>query len=117
MAEGMLRHLAGDGFEVFSAGIEPTEVHPMAIKVMEEIGIDFSGQYSKAITEFSGVRFDYVITVCDRARQAYPLFPGEYENIHWNLEDPAAAGGPEEEEIAAFRKTRNQIRKYLTNFL
>jgi len=103
MAEGLLRHLAGDRFDVFSAGIEPMQVHPFAIKVMDEIGIDISKQRSKSVEEFLSQQFDYVITVCDNARQTCPVFPGKYEKLYWNLEDPAQAQGSEDEKLLIFR--------------
>lgn len=88
MAEGFLRHMAGDKFEVFSAGVKPTQVNPLAIKVMAEAGVDISKHRSKSVIKFLGKNFDYVITVCDNAKQTCPVFPGEHEKIHWDLEDP-----------------------------
>src|SRR5579883_657399 len=88
MAEGWLRHLAGDRFEAHSAGTEATQVHPLAIRVMAEVGIDISGQHSKTIEEYLGQPFDWVITVCDQAAEACPLFPGGGERLHWSLLDP-----------------------------
>ncbi len=117
MAEGLLRHLAGDKFEVFSAGVEPTQVNPLAMKVMDEIGIDISKQRSKSVRESLSQQFDYVVTVCDYARQTCPVFPGKYEKIHWNLEDPAKAQGTEEEMLLIFRKARNQIKENILKFL
>ncbi|MEE9315794.1 MAG: arsenate reductase ArsC [bacterium] len=117
MAEGLLTHLAGDKFEVFSAGVEPTQVNPLALKVMDEIGIDISKQRSKSVKEFLSQQFDYVVTVCDYARQTCPVFPGKYEKIHWNLEDPAKAQGTEEEMLLIFRKARNQIKENILKFL
>ncbi len=117
MAERLLRHLAGDKFEVFSAGVEPTQVNPLAIKVMDEIGIDISKQRSKSVKEFLSQQFDYVVTVCDYARQTCPVFPGKYEKTHWNLEDPAKAQGTEEEILLIFRKVRNQIKENILKFL
>ena len=117
MAEGLLRNIAGERFKVFSAGIEPTEVHPLAVRAMAEIGIDISRQRSKPVTEFSEKNFDYVVTVCDQARQACPLFPGDFEKIHWDLEDPVSAGGTEEERLAVFRKVRDQVREAIKAFL
>ena len=111
MAEGFLRHMAGDRFEVFSAGVKPTQVNPMAIKVMAEAGIDISKHRSKSAMEFIGQQFDYIITVCDNAKQTCPVFPGKHEKIHWDLEDPAEAQGSEEERIVVFRKIRDEIRK------
>ena len=117
MAEGLLTHLAGDKFEVFSAGINPTQVNLLAVKVMNEIGIDISKQRSKSVKEFLSQQFDYVVTVCDYARQTCPVFPGKYEKLHWNLEDPAEAQGKEEERLAVFRKVRNQIKENIIEFL
>ena len=111
MAEGFLRHIAGDRFEVFSAGVKPTQVNPLAIKVMAEAGIDISKHRSKSAMEFLGQQFDYIITVCDNAKQTCPVFPGKHEKIHWDLEDPAEAQGSEEERIVVFRKIRDEIRK------
>jgi arsenate reductase len=117
MAEGIFRYLAGDKFEVFSAGINPTRVNPIAIKVMDEVGIDISKQRPKSVSEFSGQKFDYVITVCDNAKQSCPAFPGKYEKIHWNLKDPAGAQGTEEEKLKLFREIRNQIKENVLSFL
>jgi arsenate reductase len=117
MAEGFLQHFAGDKFEVFSAGIKPTQVNPLAIKVMAEAGVDISGHRSKSATEFIGQKFDYVITVCDNAKQTCPVFPGKYEKIHWDLEDPAITQGTEEEKLKVFREVRDKIKKYLVGFL
>ena len=111
MAEGFLRHIAGDRFEVFSAGVKPTQVNPLAIKVMAEAGIDISEHRSKSAMEFLGQQFDYIITVCDNAKQTCPVFPGKHEKIHWDLEDPAEAQGSEEERMVVFRKIRDEIRK------
>jgi arsenate reductase len=117
MAEGLFRHFAGDSFEVLSAGIKPTQVNPLAVKVMGEIGIDISGQRSKSVTGFLNDKFDYVITVCDSARRTCPVFPGEYERLHWNLEDPAEAQGTEEERLIVFRRVRNKIKERVISFL
>jgi len=117
MAEGFLRHLAGDKFEVFSAGIKPTQVNPLAIKVMAEAGIDISKHKSKSAMEFIGQKCDYVITVCDNAKQTCPVFPGKYEKIHWSLEDPAEAKGTEEEKLAVFRNIRDKIKENIIAFL
>jgi len=117
MAEGLLSHLAGDKFEVFSAGIEPTQVNPLAIKVMDEIGVGISRQRSKSVKEFLNQQFDYVVTVCDYARQTCPVFPGKYQKLHWNLEDPAEAQGKEEERLLIFRKVRDQIKENILKFL
>ena len=110
MAEGLLRGLAGDRFEVFSAGTEVTHVRPQAIKVMKELGIDISGQESKTLERYLGEPFDYVITVCDDANEACPFFPGARRRLHWSFEDPAAAEGSEEQRLGVFRKVRDQIK-------
>ena len=117
MAEGILKHLASDKFEVYSAGVNPTQTNPFAIKVMSEIGIDISKQRSKFVKEFLGKPFDYVITVCDNARQTCPIFPGKYEKMHWNLQDPVQAQGTEKEKLLIFRKVRNQIKENILKFL
>ena len=117
MAEGFLKYMAGDRFEVYSAGVKPTAVNPLAIKVMAEIGIDISKHKSKSVMEFIDQSFDYVITVCGNAQKTCPVFPGEHEKIHWDLEDPAAAEGSEEEKLDIFRKIRNEIKKNTLNFL
>jgi len=111
MAEGFLRHMAGDRFEVFSAGVKPIQVNPLAIKAMAEAGVDISKHRSKSAMEFIGQQFDYIITVCDNAKQTCPVFPGKHEKIHWDLEDPAEARGSEEERLVVFRKIRDEIRK------
>jgi len=111
MTEGFLRHMAGDRFEVFSAGVKPTQVNPLAIKVMAEAGVDISKHRSKSAMEFIGQQFDYIITVCDNAKQTCLVFSGKHEKIHWDLEDPAEAEGSEEERLVVFRKIRDEIRK------
>jgi arsenate reductase len=110
MAEGILRHLKGSKFEVFSAGIKPSVVNPIAIKVMAEIGIDISGHRSKSVEEFQGMSFDFVITTCDAARETCPFFPGKARHLHWSFNDPAAVRGSEEEILSAFRKVREEIK-------
>ena len=117
MAEGLLRHDAGDRFEVFSAGVKPTGVRPEAVAVMRELGIDLCGHRSKHADEFSGQKFDYVLTVCDNARENCPIFPAATRMIHRNFVDPAAASGSEEDRLATFRRVRDEIRGYLRNFL
>lgn len=117
MAEGLLRHDAGDKFEVFSAGVEPSFVRPQAIEAMREIGIDISGHRSKSVKEFSGQEFDYVITVCDNANERCPAFPGKTKRIHWSFDDPAAAEGDEEARLAVFRRVRDEIRERLRSFV
>ncbi len=115
MAEGLLRHDAGDRFEVFSAGLHPSYVRPHAIAVMREIGIDISGQRSKSVNEFAGKEMDYVITVCDHAAQHCPDFPAKAKRIHWSIEDPVAPGG-EEAQLAMFRRVRDDLRSRLKQF-
>ena len=120
MAEGLMRHMAGDKFEVYSAGVEPTQVNPYAIKVMAEAGIDISSHRSKSVNEFLKQEFDYVITVCNHAKKVCPIFPGEHRNIHWDIEDPARIKGTEQEKMDFFRKIRDEIKEkcllFLNNF-
>jgi arsenate reductase (thioredoxin) len=116
MAEGLLRHDAGDRFEVFSGGTRPSQVRPEAIAVMREVGIDVSGHRPKHVDEFAGQRFDYVLTICDNAKESCPVFPGNAVTIHHNFEDPGAAPGSEAERMAQFRKVRDEIRDYLRTF-
>ncbi len=116
MAEGLLRHDAGDRFEVFSAGTKPSQVRPEAIAVMKEIGIDLSAHRSKHVDEFAGQSFDYVLTVCDIAKESCPIFSGGTVRMHRSFDDPAAVIGTEELRIAAFRRVRDQLREYLRGF-
>jgi arsenate reductase len=116
MAEGLLRHDAGDRFEVFSAGIKPSRVRPEAIEAMRELGIDISGHRSKSVDEFNGRHFDHVLTVCDNAKESCPIFPEQTVTIHHNFEDPAALQGSDEERLALFRRVRDEIRDYLKAF-
>jgi arsenate reductase len=111
MAEGLLRHDGGPAFEVSSAGTKPSHVRPEAIEAMKEIGIDISGHRSKSVDEFAGQEFDYVVTVCDNAKESCPVFPGRTERIHWSFEDPAAVEGDWETRLAAFRRIRDEIRE------
>ncbi|NTV29074.1 MAG: arsenate reductase ArsC [Candidatus Omnitrophica bacterium] len=109
MAEGALRHFRGDDFEVFSAGTKPSRVNPLAIKVMQEIGIDISGHRSKHVEEFKGQKMDYVITVCDNAKESCPIFPGGTTVMHWPFPDPPH-GAPESPAVLAeFRRVRDMI--------
>jgi arsenate reductase len=117
MAEGYFKSMAGDRFDVFSAGLEPSIVNPWAIQVMKEDGMDISTHSSKDVDQFVGKRFDYIITVCDNAKERCPFFPGQAERIHWSFEDPAAASGTEAEILAVFRKVRDQIRDKIERFL
>jgi len=116
MAEGLLRHLAGDRFEVASAGVSPTHVRPEAITAMRELGIDISDHYSKSVDEFADQEFDYVITVCDNANEQCPVFPGKTERIHWSFDDPATAEGDEHARLAVFRRVRDEILQRLRVF-
>lgn len=116
MGEGLFRAAGGDAFEVFSAGTRPSLVRPEAIAVMAELGIDISGHRSKSVDEYSQVAMDYVVTVCDNARDNCPLFPAGTARIHWSFEDPAAVEGTEEQRLAAFRRIRDQIRQRVTAF-
>ncbi len=112
MAEGIIRHLYGDRFEVFSAGTHPSLVRPEAIKAMAEIGIDISNHRSKSVEEFADREIDYVLTVCDNARENCPYFPARTRVIHHSFDDPAAVEGDEETRLAAFQIVRDQIREY-----
>ena len=116
MAEGLLRHDAGDRFTVESAGTTPSKVRPEAIAVMKELGIDISGYRSKSVDEFAGEKFDCVLTVCDNAKETCPIFPGHANRLHRNFEDPAAAQGSEAVRLGVFRQVRDQIRAYLHGF-
>jgi arsenate reductase len=115
MAEGLLRDLAGDRFEAFSAGVESSFVRPQAIQVMDEIGIDISQQRSKSVDEFADQRIDYVITVCDNANQRCPIFPGRVNRIHWSIDDPVVSGS-EEMQLEAFRRARDELSRRLQTF-
>jgi arsenate reductase len=109
MAEGYLRHVAGDEFEPLSAGIEPKGLNPLAVDAMNEIGIDISRQTSKDVREFLGQAIPYVITVCDNAKARCPIFPRTYQFLHWSLDDPAEAAGSHDEKLAVFRRVRDEI--------
>lgn len=111
MAEGFLRFYAGDKYEAYSAGLDPKPIHPLTIKVMKEVGIDISGQYSKSLKDYLGtVFFGYVITVCDQADKDCPtIFPGMGKRLHWSLEDPAKMVGADEEKLKKFREIRDKI--------
>jgi len=109
MAEGWLRELGGGRFEVYSAGTRPGGVRPEAVEAMREVGVDISAHRSKSVDEFAGREFDYVITVCDNARENCPVFPGKTERVHWGFDDPAASGGAWEERLAVFRRVRDEI--------
>ncbi|HST51012.1 MAG TPA: arsenate reductase ArsC [Pyrinomonadaceae bacterium] len=109
MAEGLLRELGGGRFEVFSAGTRPSGLRAEAVEAMREVGVDISRQRSKPVDEFAGREFDYVITVCDNAREECPVFPGGTRRIHWRFDDPAAVGGDFQERLTAFRRVRDEI--------
>ena len=116
MAEGILREIGGDRFEAQSAGVDPTRVRAEAIEAMREIGIDISAHRSKSVNEFVDQDFDYIITVCDNARESCPVFPGNASRIHWSFDDPAAVEGSHSERLAAFRTVRDQIADRLREF-
>ena len=109
MAEGFLRSMAGDRFEVFSAGTEATRVRPEAISVMAEIGVNISAQESETLDRYLGETLDLVVTVCDDANEACPVFPGARERLHWSFPDPSKAAGGYEERLRAFREGRDEI--------
>lgn len=109
MAEGLLRTLGGDRFEAFSAGTEATQVRPLAIKTMAELGIDISGQHSKTLDRYINEPFDVVITVCDEANEVCPIFLGARKRWHWSLPDPSKATGTEEEQLAVYRYIRDTL--------
>jgi len=117
MAEGLLRRFGGERFEAFSAGTEATQVRPLAIKAMNELGIDISGQQSKTLDRYLNEPFDIVITVCDTAAEACPIFPGAVQRLHWSFEDPSKATGSEVEQLAVYRRVRDQIRTRIENEL
>ena len=117
MAEGFLRELGVETCESFSAGVAPTVINHLALEAMDEEGIDITTQVSQSADEFTGQKFDYVITVCDNARATCPVYPGEYKKVHWDLEDPADAEGTKEEKLVVFRETREKIKKNVTQFL
>jgi len=117
MAEGLLRHLGGTRYEVFSAGTKPAGVNPLAIEAMREVGIDISTQRSKSVAEFAGQEFAAVITVCDNAAEECPIFPGAPQRAHWSLPDPAAVSGTEQEKLGAFRKVRDELERRIQSFV
>jgi arsenate reductase len=118
MAEGLLREEAGDRFDVQSAGVNPGSVRPEAIEAMSEIGIDISTHRSKSVDELMGKDFDYIITVCDNAKETCPVFPGKAQRIHKNFEDPPPASiGDHDSRMAIFRRVRDEIRDWLKDFI
>jgi arsenate reductase len=117
LGEALLRARGGDAFEVHSAGTEPKGINPLTLRVLDEAGLDASWARSKSVTEYLGQSFDYVITVCDEARQVCPVFPGVHESLHWGYEDPAAAEGTEEERLAVFRRVFTQMAERINQFI
>jgi arsenate reductase (thioredoxin) len=117
IGEAMLRDLGGGDFEVSSAGIEPKGVNPYTVRVLDEVGIDWSGARSKSVAEFMSERFDYVITVCDRARQTCPVFPGQHNTLHWGLDDPAEVEGTDAQKLEAFRRVRTELAMRVRPFI
>jgi len=115
MAEGLLRQIAGNQFDVFSAGTRPAGLNPNAVTAMAELGINIAGSRSKSVDEFAGLQFDYVFTVCDNAKESCPIFPGEGKRLHQSFEDPAAA--PADRRLEVFRKVRDQIAERLRAFV
>jgi arsenate reductase len=116
MAEGWTRHLRADSFEAFSAGIEPSEVDPLAVVAMAEVGVDLSAHRSKSVDGFTGQQFDYIVTVCDSAREQCPFFPGQATRVHAGFDDPpflARDAGTEEEALTHYRKVRDEIRAFV----
>src|ERR1700737_429817 len=117
MAEGILRHLSQGMVEVYSAGTDPSAVHPLAIRALRDMGIDIRGQRSKHVHEFAGQSFDVVATLCDSAREVCPVFPGGPERVHWSLHDPGAVMGADEERLGAFKQTALELTIRLRPFL
>jgi len=118
MAEAFLRYYAGQHFEVYSAGLEPKDIHPLTIQVMEELGIDMSSHYSKQLMDYAGkVHFGFLITVCSKAEEKCPIFPGMGVRLHWPFEDPAAATGSDEERLRVFRLVRDEIQQKVITWL
>ena len=117
MAEALLRSKGGDTFEVHSAGTHPKGVNPLTLRVLEDAGLDASWARSKSVEEYLGQSFDYVITVCDEARQECPVFPGAHESLHWGYEDPAEAEGSEEQRLAVFRSVFIQLSERIGAFI
>jgi arsenate reductase len=117
IAEALLKDFGASDFAVFSAGTEPKGVNPYTVRALGEIGIDWSGARAKSVTEFVGQPFDYVITVCDRARQTCPVFPGQHNSLHWGLDDPAEVDGTDAQKLEAFRRTRTEVATRLRPFV
>ena len=117
MAEGWLRHLGGEEFEVFSAGTHPAGKNPLALRAMEEVGVDIARQESENLDKYVDQSFDYVITVCDRAKETCPIFPGGDRQLHWSFDDPAEAEGSDEERMPEFRRVRDEIRERVEGWI
>lgn len=117
MAEGFLRSLAGDRFEVASAGTQATRVHPLAIRAMAEVGVDIRGHTSKVVDELVAQRWDYVITVCDAANEACPVFPKKSSRLHWSFEDPSRAAASDDQQLDRFRRVRDEIEHRITDWI
>ncbi|WP_344925112.1 arsenate reductase ArsC [Aquimarina addita] len=117
MAEGYLKYFAKDRATIYSAGVETHGVNPKAIAIMKEDGIDISNHTSNNLDEYLGLTFDYILTVCDNAKERCPIFPGKAERLHYNFFDPSKIDGTEEDTHAAFQKTRNQIKEYCKDFV
>ena len=117
MAEGLLRRLGGDSFAVESAGTEPAQVHPLAIEAMATHGIDIASQRSKHLDELQGERFDYVVTVCDRASETCPVFPGAPERVHWSIADPSAVEGSKAEKRTAFKRAADELKTRIQHLI
>jgi arsenate reductase len=117
IAEAFLKHLTFSRVEVYSAGITPRNIHPLAIKVMKELGIDISQNHNRSVNEFYNDRFDYIITLQDEAREKSPIFQGSHTKIHKSLDDPGQAKGNDSQKLETFRKSRDQIKDWVTDFI
>lgn len=117
MAEGFLRSMAGDRFDVASAGTEATQVHPLAVRAMMEIGVDVSRHTSKIVDQFVAQPWDYVITVCDAANEACPMFPKKSSRLHWSFDDPSQATGSDDQKLEVFRQVRDQIKRRIADWI
>jgi arsenate reductase len=117
MAEGLLRHMAGDQFEVFSSGSHPSHVHPLSVKIMDEIGIDISRHTSDHVDQYLDKGIDIVITVCDHANQVCPVFPGEVKRIHWSVDDPFRGWGDDDRLLSCYRETRSDLKRRIEGLL
>ena len=117
IAEAFLRHLTFSRVEVYSAGITPRNIHPLAVKVMKELGIDISQNHNRSVNEFYNDRFDFIITLQDEAREKSPIFQGSHTKIHKSLDDPGQAKGSDSQKLEVFRKSRDQIKDWVTDFI